>query len=478
MNKFLRFFSLTTASQLCLVVNQLVLLPLQLRIWGPQTTSHWLVVIAVANLATIADLGLRSAGHAQLLTSVQTGDETARREFQQIWTLTRVLMVLLTCALVVGHALLTGAAPFAWEIAVTVSIAIDTLIIIRGIWLDTLGHFNKVEALFLSLSVGRVIAFLIALLVFHVGPPTIAIVMLVSSIAGAAAQAVVLPQPTSLAFLSGGWRDLRWQCLWIVRYVVSEPATNWMRLSLPVIVLASISTPKLVTTYVALRALFGLARQVVSQLGRYASVIYAQRQEKDRRAAESIVIRFTLLSTLAGLAISTVVISDHGRLFRLWLPATDVHYQSLIALSFSAGALSYGYQIVSGAMTRSGKVISVAVRQYVYLGLSGAAAVIAWSSGSVDLYLLLLAVQEIVLAALFVGALGRRIGRASVAAFSIASILLALLWLAVDLDLAGLFANGIARAVVTTSMTTTVIAAMATLFLIAIDRLSSGVAVK
>jgi hypothetical protein len=93
---FLQFFSITIGTQICLAVNQLVLLPLQLRIWGETTTAYWLVILAVANLCSVNDLGLRSIGHAQLLASVRQADSAGAAYFRQIWALTRGVMVAVT----------------------------------------------------------------------------------------------------------------------------------------------------------------------------------------------------------------------------------------------------------------------------------------------------------------------------------------------------------------------------------------------
>ncbi len=442
MKNFLRFFSLTTATQFCLAVNQLVLLPLQLRVWGQEATSHWFVIIAVANLASVADLGLRMAGHAQLLSSVESADRIAELEFRRIWALTRVLIMGMTSVLIAGQVISslieTGTFEL-WAAALTMATALDTALIVRGFWLDTLGHFVKVEALFLGMVSSRILLSILAMLAFHAGPGIIAYLTLVSAAAAVALQAYVLPEPRCLALLANGMRDLRWKSLGIVRFVVAEPASNWMRLSLPVIVLAAVSSPRFVTTYVALRAIFGMARQIVNQLGRYASIRYAQFVERDKAAAENVVIRFTLLSTLAGLAVSSGVIADHCRLFRLWLSSGDPETESLIALYFATGAIAYGYQVVAGVLMRCGDIVGIASRQYAYLIMGGLTAGIGWLSGSAVLYLLILAAQELLLAGLFVGAIGYRVLRSCLAGFALAAVVVLFMWTATEFNLGGLF---------------------------------------
>ena len=112
MSRFLQFFSLTIATQGCLLINQVVLLPLELRVWGTDAVAKWVVLVAVANLAGVTDLGLRNAGHSQLLSSVQTGDAVASLEFRETWALARALVVGITAGFL-AYQWWAGAAPSA-----------------------------------------------------------------------------------------------------------------------------------------------------------------------------------------------------------------------------------------------------------------------------------------------------------------------------------------------------------------------------
>ncbi len=443
MKALLRFFSLTTGTQICLALSQLLVLPLQLRLWGQATTSHWFVVLAIANLASVADLGLRMAGHSQLLASVRTGERTATEHIREVWAVTRLLIAGSTAVLAavqLGSALANGRGPELWACAVTAATALDTLTIIRGMWLDTLGHFNQVEALFLGLVASRLVLSF-AILLAHGQPALLASMMLLTGAAAAALQGRLMPVPPVLGLDAGGFRTIRWHTVALVRFVVAEPASNWVRLSLPVIVLSALATPRFTTTYVALRAIFGLARQVVSQLGRYASVSYVQRLAADPAGAQTLLIRFTLLSTLVGLAVACGVIADHARLMGVWLAGIDPATESLIALCFTAAAISYGYQVVAGVLMRSGDLAGVARRQYAYLIVSAAAAAGAYAAGSAELYLALLGLQELTIAGLFVGAASPRVLWASLGGFAIAAVLSTALWAAAALNAGELFAT-------------------------------------
>ena len=479
MGNLLRFLSLTTATQVCLLVNQLVLLPLQLRVWGHEDTSRWFLAIAIANLTTIADLGLRNAGHAQLVSSVRTGDAASRLEFCNIWALTRALVAGLT-ATFVGCLLLrsvwSGTAFSLWVCAVTVSVGLDTIIIIRGMWLDTLGYFNRVEALFLGMVASRFLLQIIALASFRAPPAIMGWIMLLTAAGGAMAQARLLPEPLSLSFLAGGFRDLRLRSLSMVRLTIAEPASSWVRMSLPVVVFSAISPPFLVTTYVAMRAIFGVARQVINQIARYASVGIARHGDINLAAAQRLAVRAILLSTALAVAVSCVTIADNGRLLGTWLNGGDPQLERMIALSFAVGAIAYGYQIAAGVLMRSGDLARVAKRQYAYLLAAGSAAIFARFTSSISVYLLLLAIQELLIAGLFIFTLGVRVSRIAIMVFIAALGLVGLMWIAATLNLGGLFDVLSASAIASSLGLAIVTATIAASLFVAVDYWDSVIA--
>jgi len=441
-SRFLQFFSLTMATQGCLLVNQVVLLPIELRVWGTDAVAKWVVLIAVANLAGITDLGLRNAGHSQLLSSVRTGDAAASLEFRGTWALARTVIFGMTTVLL-SYQLWADAASSALLAVVTASVALDTLTMVRGGWFDTLGEFNKIEALYLGMVASRVTSSLIALTAFRASPVTLGCILLLTSVGWMMAQAFLLRAPASLAFFAGNRHDLRWRSLEMVWFVVSEPAANWVRISLPLVVFAVFAPPAFITTYVAIRAIFASARQVIGQLARYASVQYVQRLEDGKAAADHFALRAIFACTVIGVAVSSAIIADQGRLLRVWLGAGNVQAETSVIASFVVGAVALGYQVVAGVLIRSGDVVGVAKRQYVYLGVCAVGALFtSIAARSTSMYLALLAAQELVIAGLFITALGDHVQRGSIAAVAVACGALSLLWTAVGLNPSGLF-NGI-----------------------------------
>jgi hypothetical protein len=436
MKNFLRFFSLTVANQTCNVLSQLVLLPLILRIWGHDVAAQWFVVVALANLTTVFDLGLHNAGHAQLLSSLN-GDPTARNEFQQTWALTRAMVVGLTL-LFLAYEMAMKPEWFTLICIMTASMAIDTILVARGVWFDTMGQFIRVEGGFLVMVMARLGGSIAALTVFDAGPLTLSLIMITTSILGSIVQCYLLRTPV-LRLFAGGFQKLRWRSLSVIPLVVADPAVNWARMSLPVVIFAAIAPSSVVATFVALRALFGLARQIIWQVTRYASVRYIQHIDNSKRYAELIAVRGIQASALIGVAVSSAAIVDNGRMLHLWLGLTAENGHAL-TISFAVGTVSYGYLVVANIMMRMGNVVGVAKRQYIYLVATCVFAFIArYLTSDVVVYPVLLAGQEILIGSLFVASLGNRVMYASVASFLISAVMLCLLTTIVQMDIGGVF---------------------------------------
>ena len=186
--------------------------------------------------------------------------------------------------------------------------------------------------------------------------------------------------------------------------------------------MAAIAPPAFVTSFVALRAVFGLARQIVVQLARYASVQYVQ--HCDPGAATAIAVRAILASTLIGIAVSSVMLADHGRALRLWFGEGLMQSEGL-TLAFGVGAIAFGHQVIAQVLTRTGRMATAAKRQYAYVLAAGLSVLwVRLFMPSVPLYLTLLALQDLFLAGLFVPALGGAVRRAALAAVSVAGLVL------------------------------------------------------
>jgi hypothetical protein len=423
MKSFLRFFSLTVANQICGVLSQLVLLPLMLRTWGHDVAAQWFVIVAMANLTTVFDLGLHNAGHSQLLAGLD-GDPVATQEFRHTWALTRVMIVGLT-AVYILYQMMMGTEPFALACIMIGYMAIDTTLAARGVWFDTLGRFNRVEGGFLLMAIVRLAASIPALIFFHASPMVIGWIMLFTSIGGIALQTAMLKLPL-INFTAGGFRGLNWRSLSIIRLVVADPMTTWVRISLPVIILAAIAPSPVVTTFVALRAVFGFSRSIIWQLTRYASVRYIQHIHDNKKFAELIVVRAIQGTVVIGVAVSSMTIVDQGRLIHLWL-GFSTSEEFYLVLSFAFSTIAFSYTMIANIMMRTGNVAGVAKRQYLYLLASVSAAVaIRFIYPNATIYLAVLAAQDILIAALFVATLGPYIMRSSIIAFLVGVAVLCL----------------------------------------------------
>jgi hypothetical protein len=244
-------------------------------------------------------------------------------------------------------------------------------------------------------------------------------------------------------------RRLSLQTLAIARHTVAEPCANWVRLSLPVLVIAAISTPGAVTTYVALRAAFGAGRSTIQQLARVASVEYLRFRASGRtEAAGPLLALFVLLAAFFGTGVASFIVADNMRVLGLWLTRFDRSLFQTIVLSFAVSASFYSYQIVLGLMFRSGELAWVARRHWAYVLYSALFAVAATQTKWLPLYLAALAFSEILLSASFLlprmaqaGVEETAVGRRGLVAGFVGSAIVVLFWFAVRRNVGNIFAD-------------------------------------
>ncbi len=460
--KLLQFFSVAALTQVILILSQLILLPIQIRMWGHRATAAWYSAIALATITTVVDCGLRTAGHAELVRFIgqPTTELAAGEHFQQVWGWIRVLVVVLTLALIVGDAVYTtgvkGSPYPLWKAALTFAYALETVLIIRIVYLDTLGFYRGAEASYFMFAALRLAFAVPALLLFHLEANGLAWLFLATSVVALGLQGWLLCRPIGvLGAFAPLPRKLSIRVLAVARYTLAEPCANWVRLSLPVLVISVISHPAAVTTYVALRATFGAGRTTIQQLARVASVEYLRfRGEKRSDAAESLLSSFVLAAGFFGAAVASVVIVDNMRVLGLWLTRFDRSTFQTIALSFAPSAAFYSYQIVLSLMFRVGELAWIARRHYAYVIYCAVFAGVVTQVKWLPLYLGMLVVSEVVLSCSFMlpgikdnVAFPIRAGRRGILAALAGSICVLLLWFAARHDLGGIFGDFSLRSV-------------------------------
>jgi hypothetical protein len=398
MRKLVQFLSLTVLTQAVLAANQIVLLPIQIRTWGQQNAAHWYSMLAIAGIIGIADFGLRSAGHAPLIRYAHnSSDLQARTEFSHLWAWTRILVCVVTVALI-GLDLFWGGHQF-WHTALIVSVTLETLILTRVGYLDSLQLYRQAEAGYLSLVTARLCLSFGALIFCHASPLTLSMLLFLIGIFALAHQNRLCRRTGLLGLFEPIPPGLSFRILAIARHTVADPASNWMRNSLPVLVLSAIAQPIAVTTYVALRAVFGAARQMAMQLSRYVSVRYVHAGKS--AAAQQIILLSMLSAGFATSILGYVVLVDNFRLASFWLKSSPDTYGA-IATIFALSAPLYAYQIIQAVMLRHGKVRAIAQRQYLYIGSLAAFALIALLVKSVLFWLVLILVAEVGLSVSFI----------------------------------------------------------------------------
>jgi hypothetical protein len=406
MKRFVQFFSFAAMTQVILLLNQVVLLPMQIRLWGNSETALWYGAIALATVTTVADCGLRTAGHVELLRLVRTNHPDARAEFLQIWAWIRLLILLVTTALLVAG-LAYGALHEmgTWQLGrvlLTLAYAFEALLIIRIVYLDSLGEYSSAESSYFIFAAIRLVLAVPALLFFRVQPVGLCWIFMGTSVLGLALQGWLCNIPSELRIFGGFPRRLSFGTCSLVRYTMAEPIANWARLSLPVLVIASIAPDTAVTTYVALRAIYGSARTTIQQVARVASVEVLRLLGQRRRApAEYLLSLFLLFAGLIGTALAGAVVLDNMRLLSLWLKHFDRLLFQNINLSFALSSPFYCYQIIVALSFRVGQLALTARRQYAYLLYSALIAASTVIIKSLDVYLALLVVAEILLSISF-----------------------------------------------------------------------------
>ncbi len=447
MKRLIHFFSLAVTTQLILMLSQLILLPIQVRLWGQGGTASWYSALAIATVTYVVDCGLRTAGHTELLKA--SADPAASpaevNQFRQIWSWIRILILVVTVALISGdfvsNLFMHSAGYPVWRAALVIACALETVLVVRITYLDTLGRYRGAEASYFSLAVLRLTLSVPALLFLHWSAAGLAGIYLVSAAIALFVQDYWLCRSTPLLRLASKFPKPSWRVLALARYTVAEPLANWMRLSMPVLVIAQIASPVAVTTYVALRAVFGAGRSTIQQLARVASVeVLRSRSLGEMKRAESLLTLFVVAAVFFGSLIGSFVVLDNLRILGLWLKKFDRHVFAETALAFALTAPFFSYQIPMNLMFRMGQLASVARRHYGFLGYSAAFAGVSLLAKSLPVYLALLVVAETLLSVSFFNT-----ARASLFGAVGASLTVGALWFAAQRNVGGVFLDFAAR---------------------------------
>ena len=420
MSKLFQFVSFALGTQVILLLNQVLLLPLQVRLWGNTETALWYTAVAIATVMTVADFGLRTAGHPDLLRLFHEGDAAAAERFAHTWAWIR-LCLFGSAALLIAAEVLYGASHAAWHrhpwpVLLTLAYALEATLIVRIVFLDSVGAYRGAEAGYFVFAALRLALALPALLLWHWGPARLGVLYLLTAAAGLLLQGRLCRVPAALHIFAALPARLEFRAVSEARYTVAEPSANWARLSLPVLVVAAIAPPAAVTLFVALRAVFGAGRTTIQQIARVASVEYIRlRSTSQPEKADRLLSLAMLMTAFAGTALGAGVIGDNLRILGLWLPHASRPLFGEIALAFALTAAFYSYQIVVAVLFRTGRLAAVAHRHYAYVLCAGISGILARITHMFALYLALLVLAEAALAGSFLlgSTLGRLLGYAT-----------------------------------------------------------------
>jgi hypothetical protein len=402
-----QFASLACLTQVALLLNQMVLLPLQIRVWGVESAAYWYSTLAIAAVTSAADFGLRTAGHAELIRHFNDrSDQPAKTEFQQLWAWIRILVSSTTLLLIVldflyNHFFLGASYPL-WRPALLIGIALEVLLCIRVTYLDSQGLYREAEANYLVLAASRLFLAVGALLIFRAPPSALAWIWFFTGVFAIVLQNRLCRRLGLLLLFERIPPGLSFRTLATARYTMADPCSNWVRINGPVVILTIIAQPIVILTYVGLRAIFGAARTTILQLSRYASVEYLSlRQSRKFESAEIHLTLFVLFAAFFASGVTGFVVADNGRLASLWLTKLDFQSYQEIVITFGLGSAFYSYQIIQAVSRRSGEVVQVGHRQYFYMLCAGVFAIVALVTKSTFLWLILMLVADVIISLSF-----------------------------------------------------------------------------
>jgi hypothetical protein len=417
MKKFMQFFSFAAMTQVILLLNQVALLPMQIRLWGVGQTAMWYAAIAVATVTTVADLGLRTAGHVELLNLVEGNSPEAETEFDQIWAWIRVLILSVTTVVILADSAYGWwHGKGIWEVSrilLALAYAVETVLTTRIVYLDSLGEYGRAEASYFAFAALRFAAAVPALLVFKIHAVGLSLLYLATSTLGLLMQGWLCAIPRELYVLRRFPGRLSFRACSLARYTMADPCANWVRMSLPVLIIAGIAPAAAVTTYVALRAIYGAARTTIQQVARVASVEALRlRSLMQLDKAESLLAFFVLFTGLIGTGIAGGVVLDNLRILSLWLKHFDRSLFQDINLTFALTAPFCSYQVIVALSFRIGELSFMARRQYAYVFYSAMFACVALITRDLLVYLGLLVMAEMTLSISFLAcqSIGGRTG--------------------------------------------------------------------
>jgi hypothetical protein len=443
LKRLIHFFSLAVMTQVTLMLSQLILLPIQIRIWGQAETAFWNAALALATITSVVDCGLRTAGHAELIkaNSDPATFPAERLAFKQIWSWIRLLILLVT-TLLIGTDFIRGRiwnpnADSSWHWMLILSYALEAVLVIRITYLDSLGFYRGAEASYFGFAVLRLSVSIPAILLFHFKAAGLAVVFLSTSLVALLAQGIWLRRKVPLLHLNHRFVALSWRSLALARFTVAEPIANWTRLSFPVLIISQIASPMAVNTYVGLRAVFGAGRTTIQQLARVASVeVLKLRIQGHVQRADTLLTLFMTTAICLGSCLSFFIIIDNLRILGLYMKHFDRTLFQQVALAFSLTAPFFSYQISMNLMFRMGELAKVAHRHYGFIACALSFAVVSLFVKSLPVYLALLVLAELLLSFSFLGS------RAAVRLAALTSLAIAGLWLFVHNDVGGWF-NGV-----------------------------------
>jgi hypothetical protein len=396
-----RFLSTVLLSQAALVAQQLVLLPLQIHIWGHDLVAIWLAQLALAAIVGVSDLGLRNAGFALVAANDVEG------RFRSLWSVIRAHMFVAALAMMV-----LGLATFharlrpedvAFVVLLTIGATLEHFLGQRISLIEARGRIALAEAAFLIMTAPRFVLGGVMLYFFHAGPLALAVLWLVTAVVGLVFQEVTAGIGKVAPFF-GKWRFTGLKSVYSdASWAASTTIVSWTQIQLPVVALSAFAPSAIVSSFVALRSLFGLTRLVLIQVSRPVSVKYGERSragDADGAKAQLLLIAAGIawLAAGAGLAVFSERQLFTGPVFDL--PRNQMVL--MLTLTLALSSMFAIHNIFTLSMARSGGITLSGAANYIYSIGMVAACGAAFLTKSVPILFFGAAACDVILLALIV----------------------------------------------------------------------------
>jgi hypothetical protein len=308
---------------------------------------------------------LRNAGFS-LVAANDLGDR-----FKTLWSVIRMHMMIAAIAMVaVGLASFHNrlqADDVAFIVVLTIGATLEHFQAQRITLIEARGKIALAEAAFLIMTASRFVIGGAMLVFFHAGPLALAFLWVASAAAGLIFQEIST-KIGQIAPFFGKWKFAELKSVYgEASWAASSTIVTWVQMQLPVVAMTAFAPSAIVSSFVALRSLFGLTRLVLIQVSRPVSIAYGERLragDGDGAKAQVLLIGAAIAWFAAGVGLAVFAERQlfTGPIFDL--PRNQM--MLVLTLTLAMSSIFAVHNIFTLSMSRSGALTQSGVANYVY----------------------------------------------------------------------------------------------------------------